>query len=671
MTAPSDPTVLERALGGSYRVLRLLGRGGMGAVYLARDETLDRLVAVKVISGQGPGDAAGRERFRREARAAARLHHPGVVPLHAFGEVEGTMYFVMGYVRGESLGQRLRREGKLPQEEGLRVLAEVADALDHAHRQGVVHRDVKPDNVLLDDESGRALLTDFGVAKIESGGATLTAAGSIVGTPHFMSPEQITGSAVDGRSDLYALGVVGYAVLAGRLPFEGASAQEIVLQHLAKAAPPLTALEPSVPAEVSAALARCLAKDPAARWADAAQLREVLAPGTREETALPQALASVEGSGAWLAPWAAALLYGFWLEQLWALSPAAAAPLRFILALLALLPARDLGRVMVARRRGFAWSAIARATLRQPRWWPCWYPRSLRGPGDVWDRLPRATRRLRILLEVIVAMGILEVLLVFALLGVPAETLHDEARARMVAGLTTLALAALPVGLALGLAWYNLGKSWALRRGLDAMDGYRLVLEPTSGSRFWKRPQIARLLARGDVRPAPRSPADHMAAIEQAARALPEDAARDALALARQLAARLAALDREVVRLGRDADPRESARLEERLAALGTESAGEPEERRRMRELIRQQRALVDSVSARLTAAEALRAGMLRLLAELWEGLSRLAERPAGREHAAREVRDLCAALSRQAPPDAAGSEGTLDEMPTRERPLP
>jgi hypothetical protein len=666
LTHPAVPASLEKALGTQYRVLRLLGQGGMGAVYLARDETLDRLVAVKVISSQGPEDPAGRERFRREARTAARLHHPNVVPLHAFGEVEGTMYFVMGYVRGESLGDRLRRERKLPLEEGLRILADVADALDHAHRQGVVHRDVKPDNVLLDDESGRALLTDFGVAKMEAGEGTLTAAGSIVGTPHFMSPEQVSGRAVDGRSDLYALGVVSYAVLAGRLPFEG-SAQEIVLQHLGKHAPPITDFEPSVPGEVAAALGRCLAKDPAARWPHAAQLRDVLAPDAREEAELPPALAGVEGAGAWLAPWAAALLYGLWLERFWGLSPAAAAPLRFLLALLALLPARDLGRVILARRRGFAWKDIARAAFRQPRWWPCWYPRSLRGPGDVWDRLPSTTRRLRVLLEVIVGIGIAEVLLVFALLGVPPERLDGT-----VSTLTTAAMVALPVGLTLGLAWYNLGKSWALRRGLDAMDGYRLLLEPTSGSRFWKRPHIAKVLSPGAARRAPQSPADYVAAVEQAVRGLSEDAAGTALGLARDLSRRLSAYERDIARLGRDADPRESRRLEARLSELGPEAAGEPEERRRMRELIRQQCALVDSVGAQLAAAEDLRAGVLRLLERLWEGISRLVERPpADGGKASERVRLLCAELAQQAPPGSGAGLEDLEGMPTQKRSLP
>ncbi|MEK6767507.1 MAG: serine/threonine-protein kinase, partial [Gemmatimonadota bacterium] len=240
--APDDPqrAALERALGAQYEIVRLLGRGGMGAVYLARERALERLVAIKVLPPDLASDAESRERFRREARTAAKLTHPNIVPLHTFGEVEGMLYFVMGYVRGESLGERMHREGKLPPEDVRRIIGELAGALDYAHRQGVIHRDIKPDNVLLEDESGRPMLTDFGVAKARATGATLTEAGAVVGTPHYMSPEQASGARdLDGRSDLYSLGIMGYAMLSGRLPFEGDSFRDVIVQHVTKAPPPL------------------------------------------------------------------------------------------------------------------------------------------------------------------------------------------------------------------------------------------------------------------------------------------------------------------------------------------------------------------------------------------------------------------------------------------------
>src|SRR5688500_10438666 len=210
-SAPADPlrAPLERALGGQYDVVRQLGTGGMGAVYLARDRALDRLVAIKVLRPEAAATPESRERFKREARTAAGLTHPHVVPLHSFGEAGDTMFFVMGYVPGESLGRRLSRDVSIAPDEGARILAELADALDYAHRQGVVHRDIKPDNILLDDATGRAMLADFGIARagtIGTGERALTQDGVALGTPHYMSPEQAVGDAViDGRSDLYSL----------------------------------------------------------------------------------------------------------------------------------------------------------------------------------------------------------------------------------------------------------------------------------------------------------------------------------------------------------------------------------------------------------------------------------------------------------------------------------
>ena len=377
-----------------------------------------------------------------------------------------------------------------------------------------------------------------------------------MGTPTTCLPSRSRGGSVDGRSDIYALGVIGYAVLTGRLPFEAPNVQEVLLMHLRGQAPAIREFEPSVPHEVAAALQRCLAKDPAARFSEAGLLRDLLAPGARQEEELPPALANLEGAGVRLLPWAAALLYGLWLERLWGLSATAAAPLRFVLAILALLPLRDLGRVASARKRGFGFASIARAAFRQPRWWPSWYPRPLRAPGDVWDRLPPVTKALRALgalLGIIIAG---EVLLVFALLGIPADSLEKGASGSTPATISALTAAVtwtLVFGLALGIAWYNLGKSWAVRRGLDAMDGYRLIVEPAAFSGFWRRPQIARVLSRAETRQAPRSPGEYLSALEQAERALGTAAASRALELARELAQRIASLDAEVRRLGRDA----------------------------------------------------------------------------------------------------------------------
>ena len=212
---------LATAIGSHYEIVRLLGRGGMGAVYLGRDRALDRLVAIKVLPPEST-DAESTERFRREARTAANLNHPNIVPLYTFGEGEEILYFVMGYVSGESLGDRIKRLGRIEAGEARRILVEIAGALHYAHEQRVVHRDVKPDNILLEDETGKPMLTDFGVAKSAVGGETLTALGTALGTPYYMSPEQAAGDReIDGRSDLYSLGIIGYQMLAGQVAVRG------------------------------------------------------------------------------------------------------------------------------------------------------------------------------------------------------------------------------------------------------------------------------------------------------------------------------------------------------------------------------------------------------------------------------------------------------------------
>lgn len=202
----------------------------MGAVYLATEAALEREVAIKVLPPDRGATQESRDRFRREARTAAKLSHPNIVPLYTFGDVEGTLYFVMGYVKGESLAARLKREGRLLIEDARRILIEIAEALDYAHKRGVIHRDIKPDNVLIEEGTGRALLTDFGVAKALGAGQTMTEVGSVLGTPQYMSPEQAQGKAdIDHRSDIYSFGVMGYAMLAGRLPFEGPTPGDVMV----------------------------------------------------------------------------------------------------------------------------------------------------------------------------------------------------------------------------------------------------------------------------------------------------------------------------------------------------------------------------------------------------------------------------------------------------------
>ena len=297
---------LQAALAGEYSLQRELGRGGMGVVYLARDVQLDRDVAIKVLPTHLASDPEARDRFVREARMAAGLSHPHIVPIHrvseatsppAAGAAEGTrfVFFVMSYVDGETLGERIRTRGPLPPAEAARVLREVAWALAYAHGRGIVHRDVKPDNILLEAGTGRALVTDFGIARGGASASIVTDPGRIMGTAHFMSPEQAAGDVVDGRSDIYALGVVGYLAVSGRLPFEAANLPALLVRQATEPATSVMRAAPGLPPVLGAAIDRCLTRNPAGRFADGEALAEALAPAPDTRPPLPPTLR------AWLA----------------------------------------------------------------------------------------------------------------------------------------------------------------------------------------------------------------------------------------------------------------------------------------------------------------------------------------------------------------------------------
>ncbi|MEP6589797.1 MAG: protein kinase [Gemmatimonadota bacterium] len=274
-----SPNELQAALGEAYTLERELGRGGMGAVFLARDNRLHRPVAIKVLPPELATNADLRERFLRETRLAASFSHPNIVPVHDVVERGNLLAFVMGFVEGETLGARVRRGGPLPVPEAVRVLQEVAWALSYAHGRGIVHRDIKPDNILIERATGRGLVTDFGIARSGAAalpGQGLTRVGEVVGTPEFMSPEQASGDTVDGRSDLYALGVVAFYVLAGKLPFAASTPTGLLAMHLTQPPPSLAAIRPDLPPEMVAAVERCLAKNPDDRFATGEELANAL-----------------------------------------------------------------------------------------------------------------------------------------------------------------------------------------------------------------------------------------------------------------------------------------------------------------------------------------------------------------------------------------------------------
>jgi len=282
-----DPLFLafQAAVAGRYSLSRELGRGGMGVVYLANEVDLDRPVAIKLLPPDRAANARLRARFLQEARTAAKLSHPNIIPIHAVDEIGGFVFFAMAYVDGETLADRVRERGPLPPSDAARLLREVAWALAHAHAHGVVHRDVKPDNILLERGTGRALVADFGIAAAEEG-----AAGEITGTPEYMSPEQALGKPVDARSDLYAFGATAYFALSGRLPFTGRTPTEVLAKQVNVQPPPLAEAAGGLPKRLAQAVERCLAKRPEHRPQSAEILGEQLGVALEQRRDLPVAL---------------------------------------------------------------------------------------------------------------------------------------------------------------------------------------------------------------------------------------------------------------------------------------------------------------------------------------------------------------------------------------------
>jgi hypothetical protein len=292
-----DPSIDLSELERDYIVKRELGRGGMGSVFLARHRTAGHDVAIKVISSKYIADAEALSRFEREARLMARIRHPNIVHQYELRRLTGGhVALVMQYVRGESLIAVLRRRGKLRFDECAQILRDIGLALEHAHANGIIHRDVKPHNILIDADKGSALLSDFGIAKATQGDSEVTATGMAIGTPAYMAPEQIDNAAVDGRADLYSLGVVGWEMLSGKRAWEGESLFGIIYKQKHQDLAPLTLLRPDSPQRLLLALEGALEKDPERRWSSASEFVEQL----RSDTPTSAMLRRREAAGALL-----------------------------------------------------------------------------------------------------------------------------------------------------------------------------------------------------------------------------------------------------------------------------------------------------------------------------------------------------------------------------------
>lgn len=280
-----------KIIGGRYEILRQIGAGGSARVYLARDLVLKRDVALKILHEEGALDPSFVKRFQREAQSAARLNHTNIVSVYDWGKVDGTYYMVMEAVDGRNLKEDIARRGPLPEAEALSITEQVASALAVAHDKGVIHRDIKPQNILL-DEGGRVKVADFGIARA-TGMTQLTATNVVAGTANYISPEQARGQAVDERSDIYSLGVLLWELLAGRELFDGRSMVEIALRHINDAPQPLRQIRPDVSPLAEAVVAKALAKDPAHRYQSAAAMLEALASASealRQSVAAPASM---------------------------------------------------------------------------------------------------------------------------------------------------------------------------------------------------------------------------------------------------------------------------------------------------------------------------------------------------------------------------------------------
>jgi Protein kinase domain len=600
--------------------------------------------------------------------------------------VKGLVYFVMGYVRGESLAARVKRSGRIGVEETRHILAEVTDALAYAHAQGIVHRDIKPDNILIDADSGRAMLTDFGVAKALSLEGTLTATGLVVGTPHYMSPEQAAGrSDIDGRSDIYSLGVMGYAMLAGRLPFGGKTPAEVLVQHLTKEPPPLQALAPEAPYALVAALMRCLAKDPADRWQEARDFKVALVP----DDSVPALPAKVRALSVCLQGLFVMLLLRAYVWLSLAADPSQTSnsaflrePIEkfaFVFAGAGLFTA-----IQTRRQLKLSWPAILRFALLQPSWWPGWHPRRLRRPGDLWDRLPSPIRVARHLVGIfLVALALVVTPLAIALGASGAYYERTGTTTRIGALVLNLAnwyLLPLPIA---GLAAFTsvIRATLWLRRRLGAEYEFEFDEMPVLGATWkkgspWQRPAYRALLrpaaADADV---PKTEADLERAVHALADALPRALADVAPAIrtaARSLRGTIAIFDHEIATLAADLDPQEAARLEGKLAALGPTSVGDPSGRQQLRDLLAQQLALLQGISARLESASRERAERVELLRALWQQLRRVADEPpreaTTNARTVEQLRALCAEIERRSSRIAAPTQGDVSELPTLEQ---
>lgn len=603
---------LQSNLFESYEILSTLGVGGMGTVFLAKERALDRFVAIKTLRREHAVTPLSRERFRREARIAAQLSHPGILPLYAFGEVSGLWYLVMGYVRGQTLAQRIRSAGAMHHTQVVQILRAVAESLEHAHQRHVIHRDIKPANILLDEDSGRPLLADFGISKAIGHGDTLTHSGDVLGTPQYMAPEQIL-SAQDSTpaSDIYALGAVGYAMLTGHAPFSTLSDSELLATRATLEVPSLLSTHPNVPRELSAIVMKCLATRPELRYQNARQFIESL-DHVNELTVsqVTPKLREVAGFGAYATAW-----FLLWTALAFALIPNAQRWPFFLFALL--VPLGLLLQISRSRESSTGWLQLSRVAFWPPVWWGMWWPKRLRRPDDLWNRLPWFARTVRTVLSICI--------LALPVLVVGAERLLLLDSAGSATGRWNLAFGALVAVAATALTG---GVIAARRFRLQSGDTMQFLVGPTVSSDFWKQPDVMQALhadASGVRAPAHDVPSDYVRAIEEVMRAsatVAADAREQPVIMARRITSALSSLSREVSLLERDASREAIDRVSTRLASLTSGLPNAREEHRELIIIVESELQLLRRMEQRRVLALNEQSELFAVLREMWEVVS-------------------------------------------------
>jgi tRNA A-37 threonylcarbamoyl transferase component Bud32 len=399
---------LQAALGPDFELRDLIGRGGFGAVYSAWDKALEREVAVKALRHDLFPTPVVLERFKREAKALGRLRHGHVLPVYEVGEGQGIAFMVMPLIKGDTLAAVLKRGNGVTPAEALRLTIEVARALDAAHRAGIVHRDVKPENILIEGPDRHAVLADFGIAKAAAVETDLTGAGVAIGSPQYMSPEQASAEKeIDGRSDIYSLGAVAYEMLAGRRPYEADSLQRLmVLQFTTE---PAHLSVPGVASETADVVMRALARDPASRFQTASEFAAALSTSLAR-TKAPETESWFARRG--LILWLMNILGAYFTVTHFVMMEGGSEAVRSAVTLVTTPVRGALAIVVLAlmlevvvtiartrpRRTDGTWRPAWRATFGQPRWWQTWYPRALRAPDNAWDTIPPSMKLLQSLL---------------------------------------------------------------------------------------------------------------------------------------------------------------------------------------------------------------------------------------------------------------------------------